>query len=749
MRTKLLSLMIGLSFLCGYANVYTPSTHSMEGLWIKNLSGEYYWSAIDANGNVTPIFKLSEVLEELGGSTEAAVSKNGVTHYFTSLVTANNDYRNMHYQFDVLTGEVLYSNIFSVQNDGSKTVLSATYDAKNDKIYVLTDAYGSGASLQTYNSETQEFTFVADLTNVRDICYCPADEKIYYLNNDLRDHEIGILNIKSDNTIESSRVAGFYTENLITEMEYYDGYFYVSGWDPGNLYRINPTTSECRECCKYDVADWIGLLVNPDNNCVAHSPAKPIVTINFPEADLSGSIDIKLPEYTINGDKISESVKFTLSVDSADATEYQGAPGEVVSIPVELPAGQHRYCVIPYIETATETLRGVANRNLFFIGPDAPMPPQNVNISETLISWDAVGNFGVNNGHVSDVAYNVFLKGVKLNDEPIKETQYPISLKTDSALTTYYAQVEAISNSLISSKTRSNKIMVGKSKSLPFYMAPTVDDFNNSIIIDKDGDGFTWILDNVGRGFYHNMAIGDHLEDWAYLSKVSFDTPNQFYVFECNLSRSSMDMSIEIAICDSIDTDTTDVIAKFNQTVNENTVIYRHFYLENAGDMYPAIKTGSPCGVIYAKEFKINSLNSPVLDFTGCLWNSKSARFSWGVVNILDEKFEPVEYILYRDGEERTRIEYGARFYTDSGFGTSGKHEYSMALSYNYNGKNYISSPTEIVSIVYSGIDDIDSDENVVEVGRYDIHGRLLSAPTSGVNIIKYSDGSIRKEIVK
>ena len=39
--------------------------------------------------------------------------------------------------------------------------------------------------------------------------------------------------------------------------------------------------------------------------------------------------------------------------------------------------------------------------------------------------------------------------------------------------------------------------------------------------------------------------------------------------------------------------------------------------------------------------------------------------------------------------------------------------------------------------------------DDVVEVGRYDIHGRLLSAPTSGVNIIKYSDGSIKKEVVK
>ena len=37
----------------------------------------------------------------------------------------------------------------------------------------------------------------------------------------------------------------------------------------------------------------------------------------------------------------------------------------------------------------------------------------------------------------------------------------------------------------------------------------------------------------------------------------------------------------------------------------------------------------------------------------------------------------------------------------------------------------------------------------VFEIARYDIHGRLLSKPSRGINIIIYSDGTTRKEIIK
>ena len=48
-----------------------------------------------------------------------------------------------------------------------------------------------------------------------------------------------------------------------------------------------------------------------------------------------------------------------------------------------------------------------------------------------------------------------------------------------------------------------------------------------------------------------------------------------------------------------------------------------------------------------------------------------------------------------------------------------------------------------------SGIEDIKSDNiNVVELERYDINGRILSAPQPGINIVRYSDGSVSKEYV-
>ena len=50
---------------------------------------------------------------------------------------------------------------------------------------------------------------------------------------------------------------------------------------------------------------------------------------------------------------------------------------------------------------------------------------------------------------------------------------------------------------------------------------------------------------------------------------------------------------------------------------------------------------------------------------------------------------------------------------------------------------------------MYDGVEGIKADNNAVEVARYDIHGRLLSEPSHGINIVKYSDGTTRKEIIK
>ena len=63
------------------------------------------------------------------------------------------------------------------------------------------------------------------------------------------------------------------------------------------------------------------------------------------------------------------------------------------------------------------------------------------------------------------------------------------------------------------------------------------------------------------------------------------------------------------------------------------------------------------------------------------------------------------------------------------------------------NGVEYSASCEVTVGI--SGVEGIETDNKAIEISRYDIHGCRLSKPSRGVNIVIYSDGSIRKEIIK
>ena len=61
---------------------------------------------------------------------------------------------------------------------------------------------------------------------------------------------------------------------------------------------------------------------------------------------------------------------------------------------------------------------------------------------------------------------------------------------------------------------------------------------------------------------------------------------------------------------------------------------------------------------------------------------------------------------------------------------------------------NYVGTCIVTVS-EETGIDTTTVSSEVKEVSRFSSQGQRLTAPTKGVNIVKYSDGSVRKEIVK
>ena len=48
-----------------------------------------------------------------------------------------------------------------------------------------------------------------------------------------------------------------------------------------------------------------------------------------------------------------------------------------------------------------------------------------------------------------------------------------------------------------------------------------------------------------------------------------------------------------------------------------------------------------------------------------------------------------------------------------------------------------------------TGIDKVSTSSDVKEVSRYSVNGQRLAAPTKGLNIVKYSDGSVKKVVVQ
>jgi uncharacterized protein (UPF0333 family) len=61
------------------------------------------------------------------------------------------------------------------------------------------------------------------------------------------------------------------------------------------------------------------------------------------------------------------------------------------------------------------------------------------------------------------------------------------------------------------------------------------------------------------------------------------------------------------------------------------------------------------------------------------------------------------------------------------------------------NGRDNIKSLEDYIA----GVGTLGEDEAVTVVARYDIAGRQLATPIKGVNIVKYSNGTIKKVIVK
>lgn len=72
-----------------------------------------------------------------------------------------------------------------------------------------------------------------------------------------------------------------------------------------------------------------------------------------------------------------------------------------------------------------------------------------------------------------------------------------------------------------------------------------------------------------------------------------------------------------------------------------------------------------------------------------------------------------------------------------------------MGTRYDYRLSGFGDYFENIVEFDVTGIDKTTTSTDVEEVARYSVNGQRLSAPTKGLNIVKYSDGSVKKVAVR
>lgn len=87
-----------------------------------------------------------------------------------------------------------------------------------------------------------------------------------------------------------------------------------------------------------------------------------------------------------------------------------------------------------------------------------------------------------------------------------------------------------------------------------------------------------------------------------------------------------------------------------------------------------------------------------------------------------------------------TKIDYRTVIYVPKGTA----EDYYMVLK-----ESFPVDRNQIVEFDATGIDKVTISTDTKEVSRYSVNGQRLSAPTKGLNIVKYSDGSVKKVAVQ
>ncbi len=434
--------------------------------------------------------------------------------------------------YDAATGAELSSYELSLPAQDDCVMISCAYDANEKAFYGLTVNDDYDAVLTRYDWETHQFTHLG-VTE-------PASSMT--INQDTGE----IVGVYQDEEYENHLVYYDRLDGSVykqVKIDYMTDFAGGICWSPAHeAYLWNPNSYDwskivavsesgsVTEVC--DLADYAEFTAFATTASSAREEGAPGMVrfdgFEFDGGSLSGDVVVTLPSTTADGQPLSGSLSYALSCDREEIASGTAAAGAEVRIPVSVTEGLHSFSIVAS-KNGTESVPAFETR---YVGNDTPLAPQNVTLTETEITWEAVTT-GVHGGYVdpSAITYTVTLNGTLLASG-ITATSCPTGLTGDGELEEYVAEVTASFAGKESEPGRSDSIKVGEAYTVPAYFAPTEAQAGLFTITDENGDGASWkFIEGEPCRFRYGVSSESAADDWLFLPPVNIESAGDFHRF--------------------------------------------------------------------------------------------------------------------------------------------------------------------------------------------------------------------------
>lgn len=643
--------------------IVSPSGATIQGLRAQSTDPNFQkgWYELTTDGGENLMWTSEALAETIGFVRGSELYTFFSLDFMGQIFVSCNVY-------DLNTGEFLRSKDLNTTNY-SQMVLSAVYDEQEDVAYVYTyNENMTDALIQRVDLETFEFTLIRSdenllLDRVVAWAYNPVDHEIYGVSLSghfvRMDKESGLFFYVGMTGI----TPGSYSQSMVySPLDHKFVWACILPDQTSCLFTIDPITGVAQSVYRYEYPNQYTILYTPDKVCVDNAPGlATFKSLQFEGASTTGKGVVTLPTVNYVGEPISGEVYLRISDGrTVIHSELKGQVGEDVEFELTLTEGLHDVSAIPFFKENGSTVDGHPVYKKIYVGYDTPKKPENVVLTETSVSWNAVGAVGANGGFVdvNDLKYNVYLNGVKQNEEPVVGTNFALTIP-DSTLAYYTVEVEAVAGGKVSEKASTTELF-GHAFPVPYSATPTEEQIKLFTMVNS-GYGFWKFNSNESEPLYHLSDKDEPANNWLFLPLIAFTDEEHLYEVSFDARCRLADFGNVLQVGISKTTNPEDAEIFYTQSLNntEYLTFKKMFNVEAAGDYYIAIKCASETDgfYLYLKNIEIR-LTDNLPDVPGLCENFKLIPAEKGELKATVEFTMPRKSLvggsLYTKGGELT-----------------------------------------------------------------------------------------------